>query len=43
MSTGEAAPRGTLREHRDIAAIGVDVQVVRVEVADNDLHAALSQ
>ena len=35
------APRRAPREHGDVAAVGVDVQVVRVEVPDADLHAAL--
>ena len=38
------APRRPARQHRDVAAVGVDVQVVRVEVADaNRRHAARSQ
>jgi UDP-N-acetylmuramyl tripeptide synthase len=31
------------REHRDVAAVGVDVQVVGVQVPDPDPHAARSQ
>ncbi len=38
-----AAPRRTPLQHRDVAAVGVDVEVVRVEMADDDLHAASSQ
>ena len=38
-----AAPGGAPRQHRDVAAVGVDVQVVREEMADDDLHAASSQ
>ncbi len=38
-----AAQPGALGQHRDVPAVGVDVQVVRVEVADPDSHAALSQ
>jgi hypothetical protein len=30
------APRRSPREHRDVAAVGVDVEVVRVEVSDAD-------
>ena len=37
------ASRRALREDRDVAAVGVDVQVVRVEVSNPDLHAARSQ
>ena len=37
------APGRAPREHRDVAAVGVDVQVVRIEVPDADLHAARSQ
>jgi hypothetical protein len=36
-------PRRTPCEHRDVPAVGVDVQVVGVEMADADLHAACSQ
>ena len=35
-----AARSGAPREHGDVAAVGVDVQVVGVEVADADLHDA---
>ena len=38
-----AAGASTFREDGDVAAVGVDVQVVRVEVPDADLHAAFSQ
>ena len=38
-----AASCGTLGQHGDVAAVGVDVQVVRVEMPDADLHAARSQ
>ena len=31
------------REHGDVPAVGVDVQVLRVQVADDDLHARGSQ
>ena len=31
-----AAPRRPPREHGDVAAVGVDVEVVRIEVADAD-------
>ena len=37
------AQAGALGEHGDVAAVGVDVQVVGIEVADADPHAALSQ
>ncbi len=32
-----------LRENGDVAAVRVDVEVIRIEVADADLHAAVSQ
>ena len=39
-----AAPGRPPREHRDVAAVGVDVQVVRIEVPDADRrHCARSQ
>ena len=38
-----AAPRRPPGEDRHVAAVGVDVQVVGIEVADDDLHAAASQ
>ena len=38
-----AASCGTLGQHGDVAAVGVDVQIVRVEMPDADLHAARSQ
>ena len=38
-----AALRARSREDGDVAAVGVDVQVVGIEMADADLHAALSQ
>ena len=37
------APRGATLEHGDVPAVGVDVQVVRIEMPDDDLHAARSQ
>ena len=38
------AQPGALREHRDVAAVGVDVEVVRIEMADpNGGHRARSQ
>src|SRR5262245_4261521 len=39
----EPPPARTAREHRDVAAVGVDVQVLRVEVRDPNRHAARSQ
>ena len=43
--TSSSWPRSAraLGEHGDVAAVGVDVQVVGIEVADADLHAARSQ
>jgi hypothetical protein len=38
-----AAPRRAPREDCDVAAVGVDVQVVGIEMSDHDLHAARSQ
>ena len=38
-----ATQAGALAEHGNVAAVGVDVQVVRVEVAHRQLHAAASQ
>ena len=38
-----AARAGPLGEHGDVAAVGVDVQVVGIEVPEADLHAARSQ
>ncbi len=38
-----AAEGRPAREHGDIAAVGVDVEVVRVEVCDADPHGASSQ
>ena len=35
-----AAAGRPLREHGDVAAVGVDVEVVRIEVPDPDLHVA---
>ena len=32
------APAGAARQHRDVPAVGVDVEVVRVEVTDADVH-----
>jgi len=37
------APRRAPRQDRDVAAVRVDVQVVRVQMPDDDLHAARSQ
>ena len=37
------APRRAPRQHCDVAAVRVDVQVVRVQMPDDDLHAARSQ
>src|SRR5439155_10867213 len=37
------APRRAPLEHGDVAAVGVDVQVVRIQVPDADPHAARSQ
>ena len=37
------AERSATREHRDIAAVRVDVEVVRIEVGDSDPHDAPSQ
>ena len=37
------APGRTARQHSHVAAVGVNVEVVREEVADDDLHAAASQ
>ena len=39
----DTAPRRPLRQHGHVAAVGVDVQVVGIEVPDDDLHAAASQ
>ncbi len=36
-------PLGPPRQHRDVAAVGVDVQVLGVQVTDADPHAARSQ
>ena len=38
-----AAPPRPLGEHGDVAAVGVDVQVVRIQMTDADSHAAASQ
>ena len=38
-----ATPRRAPREHGDVAPIGIDVQVVGIEVSDTQLHAARSQ
>ena len=38
-----AAQGGALREDGDVAAVGVNVQVVRIEMPDGDPHAALAQ
>jgi hypothetical protein len=40
LVAARARPR---REHGDVAAVGVDVQVVGVEVADADPHPSVSQ
>jgi hypothetical protein len=37
------APGRAARQHRNVAPVGVDVEVLRKEVADDDLHAAASQ
>ena len=37
------APRGAPREHRDVAAVRVDVQVIGIEMPDAQPHAARSQ
>ena len=37
------AQPGSRGQHGDVPAVGVDVQVVRIEVADPDPHAARSQ
>jgi hypothetical protein len=39
----DPAPGGTPLEDGDVAPVGVDVQVVRIEVPDDHLHAARSQ
>ena len=36
-------PGGASGENGNVPAVGVDVQVLRVEVTDRDLHAACSQ
>ena len=36
-------PGGAPREHRDVAAVGLDVEVVRILMSDPQLHAARSQ
>src|SRR5262249_26835197 len=36
-------PRGSTGQHRDVAAIRVDVQVVRIQMPDAEPHAARSQ
>ena len=38
-----AAKLGTARQHRDVPAVGVDVQVVRVEMPDTQPHRGVSQ
>ena len=38
-----AAPRRAPRQDRDVAAVGIDVQIVGIEMPDDDLHAARSQ
>src|SRR5262249_10817695 len=37
------APGSSLRQHGDVPAVGIDVQVVGIEVTDKDVHAARSQ
>jgi hypothetical protein len=39
----EPAPGRSPRQDGDVAAVGVDVQVVRVQMADDDLHPRASQ
>src|SRR5439155_15077502 len=39
----QTTPARTGREHGDVAPVGVDVQVLGVEMPDPDLHAARSQ
>src|SRR6185437_10892658 len=38
-----APPRCAAGKDRDVAAVGIDVEVVRIEMPDDDLHAARSQ
>jgi hypothetical protein len=38
-----AAGLCAFREHRDVASVGVDVQVLGIEMRDLDSHAADSQ
>ena len=38
----DAPPGGPALEDRDVAAIGVDVQVLRIEVPDDEFHATAS-
>ena len=38
-----AAPLGPPGQDRDVPAVGVDVEVVRIQMADADVHAARSQ
>ena len=38
-----ATQGSSLREHGDVAAVGVDVQVVGIEVSNGDPHAVLAQ
>src|SRR5204862_6571569 len=38
-----AAPGRAPSEHRDVSAIRVDVEVIRIEMSHHDLHAARSQ
>ena len=38
-----SAPGCAACEHGDVSAVGVDIEVVRVEMADADPHAARSQ
>jgi hypothetical protein len=39
----DSPPRGSPLEHGDVAAVGVDVQVVGIQMPDANLHAARSQ
>ena len=38
-----AVKLGAPREHRDVPAVGVDVQVVRIEMSDTQPHRGVSQ
>ena len=39
----DSAPSGPACQDCHVSAVGVDVQVVRIEMSDDDLHAAASQ